>query len=185
MFAVLITVGAFGVGFFVNLAGALVTGQAMSVATMGSFGGVIIRRVFFFSGEGRGHQSGRLPLGMSVPIMMIHGRLQPLVNAIGATECVGHAGESANGGQECQHDQRSDNHPRLFFQVALGVLVGAVFTEEGERHQSEHVKRGEQCTEESHGPQALVSALPYLPENLVLAEESGEGWDTRDGHRGN
>src|SRR5207247_2461003 len=64
------------------------------------------------------------------------------------------------------------------------VVVGAALTVKRHEDLAEHVECRQTSTEQADGPQewAPVRTRIRLPEDLVLREESGGGWDASDGN---
>src|ERR1017187_5161228 len=122
------------------------------------------------------------------------------------------ADPSANQRQERQDDQRAQHHPWAFVgpsvAMAMTVIVvpmssvavrvvavrigrrrAAVITEKCHEPQPEHVERGDKRGDDADQPKHPTSVLTRIgfPQDLVLREKSGKGWEAsdrkcRDGH---
>jgi len=88
-------------------------------------------------------------------------------------------GEGADG----QDPQRDRHRRRRLVEVMLLVMRAAEFAPEGEKHRAEHVEGGERRGDQSHRVEHPLAVRRRGVQDLVLAEEAGEGEDAGDRQR--
>ena len=76
-----------------------------------------------------------------------------------------------------QQDQRHGHRPRRFVDLGLDLRVDVALAVEGLAHQPEHVEAGHHRDDDADRPDPHEAVLEARAEDLVLAEEAGQGRD--------
>src|SRR5271156_2769318 len=84
---------------------------------------------------------------------------------------------SADDGEHGENYERAKHGPWRFVHVDV-MLVVALFAREGEIHQAEHIKGGEQRGEQADGVERMAAGnLKRAEQDSVFAEECRQGRD--------